>query len=1312
MTANPFNVTAEPLSGGPMETADEFFAFPLSPAQERMWRADQGRPGCPALNGSFRFSLEGAVDPKVLERSLNEIVRRHEILRATFQMRNGTLAQVIAPVLKVGLTFTDLRQFSSAEREKELDRICTAEARKSFDLANGPLARFGLLQMEELRYVLMVTIHHIVCDGWSLGLIMEELTQIYPALIESRQSPLAELPIQFADYVIWREEWDRGPRVVGQTAFWKKKLAGYKRLEVKADFPRPSQRSINSAIISNLLPRELSSQLREFSNQTGSTMFNTTLAACMTLLWRYTGQTDICLGTPLAGRNRPDIEGLIGLFINYAMLRAEVDETLTFSEFASRVRESVWETLDNQDAPFEHVVKSLHPSEDIFRDPFYTVSFICQREYARASAFTFDLAGVRMSTMPSKSQGALYDLNFFMVEREAGWRLSLEYNTDLFRSSTAERMLEDFTALLHWIAEDANRKISECPIKPVLPQVSSTTAHIVAVQEPAATGPAEPEVFAMPASVVQKRFWTLGQLDASNAALHMHPCVRISGDLSPDLLQCSLQRLVERHELLRTSFEMANDELLQVIAPSQKIAMPVISLEDISPSRKEATLRDLLKAEVSAPFDLARGPLVRARLFRVGAGEHVFVMTTHHIIVDGWSQSILQRDLWAIYEALEKGSEPSLSALPLQYGDYVHWQQEWLASPAAQEELEFWKRQLAAPLPVLEISTDHPPRNRPQSNGGIETLLLPEDLVQRLKRISQAENLTMFMLTLGCFGILLHRYTLQDDFLIGSPVAHRNPDTESLIGPFAGRVSLRMNFSGNPTVRELLHRVHETALDALGHAELPFEILLEHLDVRSVHGRNPFSQLYFFYQTAFLQPRQLPKFTVTPVTDLGFGTHFELQLAVIERQEGLRVQFEYNPDLFLPATIQKMIEDYRQVLDAVSKGPELHMDAIPVSPRKQTPTAPGPPMTKAQVQSLPPRNETEQKLTAIWEEVLATKPIGVNDNYFDLGGNSILATRLFAQVERAFGLKLPLSTLFEAQTPEAFAQLLNRRQQGLDSEWSPLVPIQKNGTKPIFFCAHGAGGNVLIYRDLSRLLGDDQPFYGLQSRGLDGMLSPCTTIEEMASLYVSEIRKVQPRGPYFLGGYCMGGTVAYEMAQQLTALGEKVALLAVFDTLDWTKVLPADSLWAQLRHQGQRVSFHIKSIFLLGFKDKLKFFQEKLKVLFKRVKVWKGMLLGRIAKGQKHHDQSSWVLANVWRANDEASLNYAPQAYPGFLTEFRPVRQYSRCNVPNIHLDHLAQKGADVVTLPLYPAGMMVQPFLQYLAEGLKQAIEKAICRN
>ena len=304
MTANPFNITAEPLSGEQIETTDEFFAFPLSPAQERMWRADQGRPGCPALNGSFRFALEGAVDPNVLEHSLNEIVRRHEILRATFQMRKGTLAQVIAPVLKVSLEISDLRVFSSQERESKLDGICTAEARKSFDLATGPLVRFGLLRTDDLRYVLMVTIHHIICDGWSLGLIMEELTQIYPAFLENRNSPLPELPIQFADYVIWREEWERGARITGQLAFWKTKLAGYKRLDVTTDFSPPVERSINSAIISNLLPRELSSQLREFSNQTGSTMFNTTLAACMTLLWRYTGQTDICLGTPLAGRNR------------------------------------------------------------------------------------------------------------------------------------------------------------------------------------------------------------------------------------------------------------------------------------------------------------------------------------------------------------------------------------------------------------------------------------------------------------------------------------------------------------------------------------------------------------------------------------------------------------------------------------------------------------------------------------------------------------------------------------------------------------------------------------------------------------------------------------------------------------------------------------------------------------------------------------------------------------------------------------------------------------------------------------------------
>jgi thioesterase domain-containing protein/acyl carrier protein len=649
------------------------------------------------------------------------------------------------------------------------------------------------------------------------------------------------------------------------------------------------------------------------------------------------------------------------------------------------------------------------------------------------------------------------------------------------------------------------------------------------------------------------------------------------------------------------------------------------------------------------------------------------------------------------------GREPSLSPLSIQYGDFVHWQQQWLASDEANGQLDFWKGQLVPPPPVLTFPVENPTR-RSTASEPMETLLLPRDLVRDLKSLSQTQDVTMFMLLLAGFAALLSRYTDQQDILIGSPVAHRGPETESLIGPFASPVSLRLKLTGDPTLHELLGRSREVTVEALSHAELPFEVLLERLEARSLRGRNPLSQCYFFYQNAFLQPRALGELTVTPLRDFGLGTHFELQLGILERQEGVRAQLEYNPDIFEPNTIRGMLEDYLRILGAMLESPEARIGQLGVSIRLES--KPSLPAVSSTGEFTVPQNETEKQLKKIWEDLLGIRFIGVHQNYFELGGNSILAVRLFAQIENAFKVKLPLSTLIDAPTIAQLARVLEN--DGATPSWSPVVPMQPEGSRPPFFCVHAAGGNVLLYRDLSRHLGTDQPFYGLQFPGLDGQQPLLTRIEDMAALYVKEIQTVQRHGPYFLGGYCLGGTIALEMAQQLTKNGEEVALLALFDTLNWSKI-PPYTIWSKTYHQGERLAFHAGNFMLLSFKDKVRFFQEKLKILRSRSNIWRGMLSRKFAKGDRGNRSESSLLAQIWDITDRASVRYVARPYPRGITDFRPMRQYTKYLGPDVYWDDLARGGHEIVVLPVYPAGMLLEPFVRHLAAALKVAMEKAI---
>ncbi len=366
--------------------------------------------------------------------------------------------------------------------------------------------------------------------------------------------------------------------------------------------------------------------------------------------------------------------------------------------------------------------------------------------------------------------------------------------------------------------------------------------------------------------------------------------------------------------------------------------------------------------------------------------------------------------------------------------------------------------------------------------------------------------------------------------------------------------------------------------------------------------------------------------------------------------------------------------------------------------------APG--SSQAPAASRPPADETTSRLSRIWQEMLGLESIAPDQNYFDLGGDSILAVQLFIRIEQEFGVKLPLATLFDTPTIQELAQVLQR--ETVSSDWSPLVAIQTAGTRPPFFCMHAAGGTVLIYQKLSQHLGTDQPFYGLQAQGLDGSCPPLITIEDTAALYVKSIRRRRPHGPYFLGGYCMGGTIAFEVAQQLQAAGEKVALLALFDTMDWSKIR-VPSFWGKSYRAAERLVFHAANFSRLDLQGKTRFLSEKMKVLRNRIPVWKGILLAKFGGHSRTGISRARVSGQIWRANDIACVNYVPKPYSGVITDFRPIKQYTMYDKPGAKWDRLAEQGQEVVVLPVYPAGMLLEPFVEHLAAALKKSIDKAI---
>ncbi|HVT30983.1 MAG TPA: condensation domain-containing protein, partial [Lacipirellulaceae bacterium] len=514
--------------------------------------------------------------------------------------------------------------------------------------------------------------------------------------------------------------------------------------------------------------------------------------------------------------------------------------------------------------------------------------------------------------------------------------------------------------------------------------------------------------------------------------------------------------------------------------------------------------------------------------------------TLHHIISDGWSQNVLQRELWSAYRAFADGGEPQDEPLQIQYGDFAVWQREWQDSDEANAHRKYWMARLSGALPIIDFPLDRTPVSR-RVDGALETFVFPASLVQELKSFCKAESVTPFMLTLSCFAILLSRYASQDDLVIGSPVANRRPETEALIGPFAAPIALRLDLSGNPTLREVLQVARQVTIDGLSHAEYPFELLARDLKVRSRYGRNPLFQFYFLYQSAFLQNRELSDLTVTPLPTFSIGTPFELQLAVIERGDSVYANLEYSPELFDATTIRQILHYYESLLRVIVADPTRRIGDLdkPIGRSAIPRPAPAVPVRTAFVA---PRDEYETLLTEIWRDVFGEPKIGVYDDFFALGGNSLRAAEFVSRLERESGITVDLSTLIVRPTIAKLSEYIQ-----LQETDSLIIPLRANGTTPPLFCIHPGGGHLFHYLDLIRELPPDQTIYGLRPPDVDS-LRHVRSVKQLAAMYIDEIQKVQSHGPYQLCGMSFGGLVAWEMASQLVGRGIAVNLVALFDT--------------------------------------------------------------------------------------------------------------------------------------------------------------------
>jgi amino acid adenylation domain-containing protein len=650
-------------------------------------------------------------------------------------------------------------------------------------------------------------------------------------------------------------------------------------------------------------------------------------------------------------------------------------------------------------------------------------------------------------------------------------------------------------------------------------------------------------------SFAQQRLWFLQQWFAGSAVYNVPAALRIEGALDVDAMTRAIQEIVARHETLRTVFPLAGGLPVQRVFNDVSVDVPVTDLSGLAAGEAEDTALAIARDEGGHIFDLGAGPLFRVALVKLTSTTHILLLTLHHIIADGWSIGVLFSELGELYAAAQQGRRSSLAPLSVQYPDFAEWQRQQLSGSVLERDLAYWREQLRAPRAVLDLPLDRPRPPESTGRGGRVPLSLSPERVRALERFCAVENVTMFMALLAVFQALLHRYSGQDDVCVGTPVANRTrPETEALIGCFVNTLVMRGDLSGDPTFRTLIRRTRGTAIDSQVHQDLPFELLVDALNVERSPNHAPLFQAMFGLHEGAPARLELPGLTVSRVP-VGFDyAKFELNLELRHATNVLRGSLEYNADLFERQTAERMATDWQALLEALLADPDRRLSEIALDrPSAGRPGARVDALAAVRAPAAPRESgdptEVETKLVEIWQKVLEVSEVGADDDFFELGGNSMRAVRLLAEIEDRFRVTLRLSTLFRHGTVRTQATLVS---SGGAGGRSTIVPIQPLGARRPFFLVHGIGGEVISFQALARHVAGNQPIYGLQAdTSAHGDFR--SRIEDVAAHYLRAIRAMEPRGPYRLGGYSAGGVIAYEMAQQLRAAGEDVALLAMLD---------------------------------------------------------------------------------------------------------------------------------------------------------------------
>ncbi|MFB2983428.1 amino acid adenylation domain-containing protein [Microseira sp. BLCC-F43] len=1071
--------------------------FPLSFAQARLWFLDQLEPGKPFYNISSALLLKGSLNLAALEQSLNEVIRRHEILRTSFATVDGQPVQVIEPNLKLTLNVQDLRQLPPIEQQQTVQQLIAQSANQPFDLTQLPLLRVSLLHVGESEYVMLLVMHHIISDGWSMGVLIREMVALYKAYGAGKPSPLAEVTIQYADFAVWQRS--QKEAIASQITYWKQQLSGnLPVLQLPTDRPRPPVQTFKGARQSLLLTKNLTPALKKLSQQENATLFVTLLAAFQTLLYRYTNQADICVGSPIANRNRVEIEGSLGVFVNTLVLRTDLAGNPTFRELLGRVREVALAAYSHQDLPFEKLVEELQPQRDLSRNPLFQVMFALQN----APMPEIALEGLTIDTLNVETNRAQFDLSLAIVENSQGAIAEVEYSTDLFEAATIARMLKHFETLLEGIVANPDRCLSDLPIL----TASERQQLLVDWNDTFADYPKdccihqlfEAQVEQTPdavAAIFDAQTLTYCQLNAkANQLAHY---LRSLGVKPEQLVGVCVERSLEMMVGILGILKAGGAYLpLDSSYPSERLAFMLEDarigilltqqhlIEKLPQSRVKIACLDTDWEEISQHSQ--ENPHTN-----VTAENLAYVIYTSGSTGTPKGVEITHQDLTNHSIAVAKAYQLQSSDRILQFGSIsfdVSAEEifpSWLSGATVvirpEEILDFanfgqflaQEKVTVVNLPttywhewvsyLVDSKTELPPTLRLAIVG--TEAVQPEQLVIWEKQVgNRVRWINAYGPTEATIGVTLYELTTSDRQLscvpIGRPIANTQIYIlDSHLQPVPIGVTGEIYIGGDSLSRGYLNRPYLTAE----------KFILNPFERANSQSLKP-SRLY---KTGDLA-RYLPDGNIQLIGRIDSQVKirgFRIELGEIEtilkqhpavRDAVVLAQEESEKpnhkrlvayivaketatttvemrDLLTKKLPNYMVPSGFVILEILPLLPNGKVDRNALLHLNLTPHEP-------ETKFVEPSTTIEGVLAKIWAEVLRIEQVGIHDNFFELGGDSILSIQAIARANKA-GLRLTPKQLFEHQTIAELAAVAStiqttEAQQGLVTGEVHLTPIQ------------------------------------------------------------------------------------------------------------------------------------------------------------------------------------------------------------------------------------------------------------------------------